>query len=77
MWYYEYTVCYFDEIDHEETMRQGVVAADGYAKAVAIIAEYYGEECVCSVEKLMVCQEDLYEFNMEENGFKLEVMQND
>lgn len=77
MWYYEYVVRFFDEIDEEEVMRQGVVAANGYAEAVENIAEYYGNDYICSVEKLMVCQEILYEFNMGDNGFKVEVVQND
>lgn len=72
-YYYEYSVCFWDEIDQEDTFRQGVIAALSFADAVSKISEYYGDDYIISFEKILCCNDALYEFNADTNGFKLEV----
>ena len=44
MWYWEYTLKIWDDIDSEEVIRSGVIYADNYSKAMEILESYYGDE---------------------------------
>ena len=44
MWYWEYTLKIWDDIDSEEVIRSGVICADNYSKAMEILESYYGDE---------------------------------
>ena len=43
IWYYEYEVKCWDEVDLEGEKRRGVVPAENMKEAIDLLTEYYGE----------------------------------
>ena len=70
VWYWEYQLKIWDEIDSKEEIRSGVVAADTITEAMKEIEDYYGDE-IMEVQMLKAIADGVFEFQyvMEDNDF--------
>jgi hypothetical protein len=70
VWYWEYQLKIWDEIDEKEEIRSGVVAADTITEAMKEIEDYYGDE-VMEVQMLKAITDGVFEFQyvMEDPDF--------
>lgn len=70
VWYWEYQLKIWDEIDSKEEIRSGVVAADTITEAMKEIEDYYGDE-IMEVQMLKAITDGVFEFQyvMEDADF--------
>lgn len=70
VWYWEYQLKIWDEIDEKEEKRSGVVAADTITEAMKEIEDYYGDE-IMEVQMLKAITDGVLEFQyvMEDPDF--------
>ena len=70
VWYWEYQLKIWDEIDNKEKIRSGVVAADTITEAMKEIEDYYGDE-IMEVQMLKAITDGVFEFQhvMEDTDF--------
>ena len=70
VWYWEYQLKIWDEIDSKEEIRSGVVAADTITEAMKEIEDYYGDE-IMEVQMLKAITDGVFEFQyvMEDSDF--------
>ena len=70
VWYWEYQLKIWDEIDSKEEIRSGVVAADTITEAMKEIEDYYGDEII-EVQMLKAITDGVFEFQyvMEDTDF--------
>ena len=70
VWYCEYQLKIWDEIDSKEEIRSGVVAADTITEAMKEIEDYYGDE-IMEVQMLKAITDGVFEFQyvMEDTDF--------
>ena len=70
VWYWEYQLKIWDEIDSKEEIRSGVVAADTITEAMKEIEDYYGDEII-EVQMLKAITDGVFEFQyvMEDPDF--------
>ena len=70
VWYWEYQLKIWDEIDSKEEVRSGVVAADTITEAMKEIEDYYGDE-IMEVQMLKAITDGVFEFQyvMEDTDF--------
>ena len=70
VWYWEYQLKIWDEIDNKEEIRSGVVAADIITEAMKEIEDYYGDE-IMEVQMLKAITDGVFEFQyvMEDTDF--------
>lgn len=70
VWYWEYQLKTWDEIDSKEEIRSGVVAADTITEAMKKIEDYYGDE-IMEVQMLKAITDGVFEFQyvMEDTDF--------
>lgn len=70
VWYWEYQLKIWDEIDEKEEKRSGVVAADTITEAMKEIEDYYGDE-IMEVQMLKAITDGVFEFQyaMEDPDF--------
>ena len=70
VWYWEYQLKIWDEIDEKEEKRSGVVAADTITEAMKEIEDYYGDE-IMEVQMLKAITDGVFEFQyvMEDTDF--------
>lgn len=70
VWYWEYQLKVWDEIDSKEEIRSGVVAADTITEAMEEIEDYYGDE-IMEVQMLKAITDGVFEFQyvMEDTDF--------
>lgn len=70
VWYWEYQLKIWDEIDNKEEIRSGVVAADTITEAMKEIEDYYGDE-IMEVQMLKAITDGVFEFQyvMEDTDF--------
>ena len=70
VWYWEYQLKIWDEIDSKEEIRSGVVAADTITEAMEEIEDYYGDE-IMEVQMLKAITDGVFEFQyvMEDADF--------
>ena len=70
VWYWEYQLKIWDEIDSKEEIRSGVVAADIITEAMKEIEDYYGDE-IMEVQMLKAITDGVFEFQyvMEDPDF--------
>lgn len=70
VWYWEYQLKIWDEIDSKEEIRSGVVAADIITEAMKEIEDYYGDE-IMEVQMLKAITDGVFEFQyvMEDTDF--------
>lgn len=70
VWYWEYQLKIWDEIDEKEEKRSGVVAADTITEAMKEIEDYYGDE-IMEVQMLKAITDGVFEFQyvMEDPNF--------
>lgn len=70
IWYYEYIIKVWDEIDKKEEIRSGVVVADTITEAMKEIEDYYGDE-IMEVQMLKAITDGVFEFQyvMEDTDF--------
>ena len=70
LWYWEYQLKIWDEIDDKEEIRSGVVAANTITEAMEEIEDYYGDE-IEEVQMLKAITDDIFEFQhvMEDTDF--------
>lgn len=70
VWYWEYQLKIWDEIDSKEEIRSGVVAADTITEAMKEIEDYYGDE-IMEVQMLKAITDCVFEFQnvMEDTDF--------
>ena len=70
VWYWEYQLKIWDDIDEKEEMRSGIVAADTITEAMKEIEDYYGDE-IMEVQMLKAIADGVFEFQyvMEDNDF--------
>ena len=61
VWYWEYQLKIWDEIDSKEEIRSGVVAADTITEAMKEIEDYYGDE-IMEVQMLKAITDGVFEF---------------
>jgi len=61
VWYWEYQLKIWDEIDSKEEIRSGVVAADTITEAMKEIEDYYGDE-ILEVQMLKAITDGVFEF---------------
>ena len=71
--YFEYKVTYWDEVDQEEATRCGVLFAATYEKIIDRLDDYYGFNNLISFTIYPLCDDPVYEFNLDENHFKLDI----
>ncbi len=70
VWYWEYQLKIWDEIDSKEEIRSGVVAADTITEAMKEIEDYYGDE-IMEVQMLKAITDNVFDFQhvMDNTGF--------
>lgn len=70
VWYWEYQLKIWDDIDEKEEMRSGIVAADTITEAMKEIEDYYGDE-IMEVQMLKAITDGVFEFQyvMEDPDF--------
>ena len=70
VWYWEYQLKIWNEIDEKEEMRSGVVAANTITEAMKEIEDYYGNE-IMEVQMLKAITDGVFEFQyvMEDTDF--------
>ena len=70
VWYWEYQLKIWNEIDEKEEKRSGVVAADTITEAMKEIEDYYGDE-IMEVQMLKAITDGVFEFQcvMEDTDF--------
>ena len=70
IWYWEYQLKIWDEIDSKEEIRSGVVAAGTITEAMKEIEDYYGDE-IMEVQMLKAITDGVFEFQyvMEDTDF--------
>ena len=70
LWYWEYQLKIWDEIDDKEEIRSGVVAANTITEAMEEIEDYYGDE-IEEVQMLKAITDNIFEFQhvMEDTDF--------
>ena len=70
VWYWEYQLKIWDEIDSKKEIRSGVVAADTITEAMKEIEDYYGDE-IMEVQMLKAITDGVFEFQyvMEDTDF--------
>ena len=70
VWYWEYQLKIWDDIDDKEEIRSGVVAADTITEAMKEIEDYYGDE-IMEVQMLKAITDGVFEFQyvMEDPDF--------
>lgn len=70
VWYWEYQLKIWDDIDKKEEMRSGIVAADTITEAMKEIGDYYGDE-IMEVQMLKAITDGVFEFQyvMEDPDF--------
>lgn len=61
VWYWEYRLKIWDEIDSKEEIRSGVVAADTITEAMKEIEDYYGDE-IMEVQMLKAITDGVFDF---------------
>ena len=70
VWYWEYQLKIWDDIDEKEEIRSGVVAANTITEAMKEIEDYYGDE-IMEVQMLKAITDGVFEFQdvMEDTDF--------
>lgn len=70
VWYWEYQLKIWNEVDSKEEIRSGVVAADTITEAMQEIEGYYGDE-IMEVQMLKSITDGVFEFQyvMEDTDF--------
>lgn len=70
VWYWEYQLKIWDDVDDKEEIRSGVVAADTITEAMKEIEDYYGDEII-EVQMLKAITDGVFEFQyvMEDSDF--------
>ncbi len=70
VWYWEYQLKIWDDVDDKEEIRSGVVAADTITEAMKEIEDYYGDE-IMEVQMLKAITDGVFEFQdvMEDTDF--------
>lgn len=70
VWYWEYQLKIWDDVDDKEEIRSGVVAADTFTEAMKEIEDYYGNE-IMEVQMLKAITDGVFEFQyvMEDPDF--------
>ena len=70
VWYWEYQLKIWNEIDSKEEIRSGVVAADTITEVMKEIEDYYGDE-IMEVQMLKAITDGVFEFQyvMEDTDF--------
>ena len=70
VWYWEYQLKTWDDVDDKEEIRSGVVAADTITEAMKEIEDYYGDE-IMEVQMLKAITDGVFEFQyvMEDTDF--------
>lgn len=70
VWYWEYQLKIWNEIDSKEEIRSGVVVADTITEAMEEIEDYYGDE-IMEVQMLKAITDGVFEFQyvMEDTDF--------
>lgn len=70
VWYWEYQLKIWDDIDEKEEMRSGIVAANTITEAMKEIEDYYGDE-IMEVQMLKAITDGVFEFQyvMEDPDF--------
>ena len=70
VWYWEYQLKIWDDIDEKEETRSGIVAADTITEAMKEIGDYYGDE-IMEVQMLKAITDGVFEFQdvMEDTDF--------
>lgn len=61
VWYWEYQLKIWDDVDDKEEIRSGVVAADTMTEAMKEIEDYYGDE-IMEVQMLKAITDGVFEF---------------
>ena len=69
--FYEYEVSYWDEVDSEMAVRRGVTYAEDLSEAAHNLCSFYGDDNINEVKFLPLYPTSVYEFNSEENNFKM------
>lgn len=62
VWYWEYILKIWNEIDSQEELRSGVVAAATFTEAAGLIEDYYGNE-IMDVETLKPISDIVFDFD--------------
>lgn len=70
VWYWEYQLKFWNDIDSKEEIRSGVVAANTITEAMKEIEDYYGDE-IMEVQMLKAITDGVFEFQcvMEDTDF--------
>ena len=70
VWYWEYQLKTWNEIDRKEEIRSGVVTADTFTEAMKEIEDYYGDE-IMEVQMLKSITDGVFDFQyvMEDTDF--------
>ena len=61
VWYWQYEVEIWDDIDREETVRCGVVTGEKITDAMQTLYNYYGEDII-NVHTLKALTDTVFEF---------------
>lgn len=70
MWYWEYQLKFWDEVDDQEEILSGIVAADTIVTAMEEIYDYYGEG-IMEIQMLKSITDGIFDFQfvMEDTDF--------
>ena len=70
VWYWEYQLKIWDDVDDKEEMRYGIVAAGTFTEAMNKIEDYYGDKII-EVLTLKAIIDSVFEFKhvMEDTDF--------
>lgn len=67
MWFYKYSMTYYDEFDNVERKEEGIIVGATYSAAVENLTKYYGEDAII---ELSITQVNMSESILTEEEIK-------
>ena len=62
IWYWEYQIRFWDDIDNQEEVRSGVVVAGSFTEAMERIEEYYDGSQIIEIQTLKPIIDGIFDF---------------
>lgn len=72
LWYWEYIIDYYDEVDGTIEERQGILAAEDIQEAMKLLCSYYGDTCIENIKTLQAFADMVIDFkDVRDHDFKV------
>lgn len=69
MWFYKYSMTYYDEYENVERKEDGIIIGNTYAAAVENLTKYYGDDAIVefSITQINMSENILSEEEIKDN----------